>query len=581
VTGAGAVSLGMVVLYRWRAGRAPEAGSASLWVALHIAVLGMCVASFRGRPRLSALRDHAPLLVPLAAALVTHLYALTDVPTNIHFDFVWSSMSALELLDGRLASVFQPGFVPVPVVGLIPEMIGFLLAGPTEVGFRLGPALAGISGVLAAYILGTAWRGRATGLFGAIFLAGAVPWIHFSRMSTTGVSAVAGLWLLALFALALKTGQPGWWLAGGWVAGWCFYLWPSARAAPVAVFLAGILLAFRSPRAAARRWFGPPLMALAFAVWIVPLVPAWMAMPDLALPRAQESLDVFKPQGGLDTERLKAAFGRPLAQSAGWFFSIPDTSSQGSMSPALNTEEATLLVAGLALALVAGFSVNVLLVLYVVIVILALGAFATSPPWYTRLLPSLPVACVLMGFAMATLLDFLRLSGRKLRGVMLALAAAAALAFSPAANLRRYVRYEREQRPMWEATAIARQLHEIARGRTAYLVTTGRADWELDVRQRPPRLGEMLPWVWDLHLVEVRELDDALPFPPGPKVVVVLAERAERDLPRIRAAYPEARIREVPDVNGPWARFLLIDDEAGRLTTPPKSRSRAGEEPVP
>jgi hypothetical protein len=482
-----------------------------------------------------------------------------DVPTNVHFDFVFESVSALEVLERRLRSIFEEGFVPVPVIGLLPEMTGFLLAGPTEVGFRLGPALAGISGVVATYVLGAVWRSRATGLLGAIFLAGAVPWIHFNRLSTTGVSAVAGLWLLVFFSLALKTNRAGWWLLGGWVAGWCFTLWPSSRVAPLACVLAGAVLALRSPRAAARRWAGPPLMALAFLLWLAPMLPLWRARPRLAMPRAQESLEVYKPQGGLNVERLKASFGEPLARSAGWFFKTPDQSTQGSMSPALNTTEAALFVAGIAVALAAGFSLNVLLLLYVGLVLLVLGAFAGSPPWYTRMLPSLPVACVFMGAAAAEALDFLRLPSARLRAAALAAAAVAALSLCPAENLKRYVAYELG-RPAWEATLLGRRLRTLGPGRTIYIDITDRSDWSLDMSDdRPPRLGEMLPFVWRLHLVEIRELDYAAPLAPGPKAVVVPRERIDRDVPRLLAAWPNARVEDIPGPGGPYARILVID----------------------
>jgi hypothetical protein len=559
--GAALLSAGMVLLYRWRTAKS-EVDAACLWAALHVLVFGMVTAAFRGRIRLrEAARTHWPVLVPLAAACVTHLYRLVDVPTNVHFDFVYASVSALELLDGRLQSIFQPGYVPVPVIGFLPEIAGFLIAGPTEIGFRLGPALAGISGVLAVYVLGTTWRSRAAGLLGAIFLAGAVPWIHFSRMSTTGVSAVAGLWLLVFFALALKTNRAGCWLLGGWVAGWCFYLWPASRVAPAACFLAGLVLAVRSPRATARRWAGPPLMALVFLLWIVPLVPDWIALPNLAVPRAQETLEVYKPQGGLNHERLWASFGRPLAMSAGWFFATQDQSSQGSMSPALNTAEATLFVVGLAVALAAGFSLNVLLVLYAGLVLLVLGAFAGSPPWYTRMLPSLPIACVFMGAAAAAALDSLRLPRAVLRAASLAAAAVAALELSPVTNLNRYVTYETHERPMWEATALGRRLRTIGPGRTLYIVATDRSDWSLNVSggDRPPRLGEMLPFVWNLHLVEIRELGEAGAWAAGPKAIIVPKERIAADLPRLVAEFPAARVEDLPGDGGPRAKILLID----------------------
>ena len=285
-----------------------------------------------------------------------------------------------------------------------------------------------------------------------------------------------------------------------------------------------------------------------------------MASPNLALPRAQESLEVYKPQGGLDHDRLRASFGRPLAMSAGWFFTTPDQSSQGSMSPALNTAEAMLFTLGVAVALAAGFSLNVLLLLHVALVLLVLGAFAGSPPWYTRMLPSLPVACVFMGAAVAALLESLRLPNVRWRAAVLAAAAAAALALSPAANLRRYVEYEGERRTMWEATALGRRLRTIGPGRTVYIVTTGRSDWSLNVNgERPARLGEMLPLVWNLHLVEIRELEEAGALAAGPKAIVVPKERIAADLPRLLAAWPSARVEDLPGVDGPWARILLID----------------------
>ena len=69
----------------------------------------------------------------------------------------------------------------------------------------------------------------------------------------------------------------------------------------------------------------------------------------------------------------------------------------------------------------------------------------------------------------------------------------------------------------------------------------------------------MLPFVWDLRLVEIRELDDALPLPPGPKAVVVPAERLPRDVPRLLADYPRAKVEDVPGPLGLWAKILLID----------------------
>ncbi|MFI5179808.1 MAG: glycosyltransferase family 39 protein [Thermoanaerobaculia bacterium] len=551
---------GLVVLYRLRSAPGRDVDATCLWIALHVVLLGMTALAFAGDFRIRWLSRHTALLVPLAAGAVTLFLRLRDVPANIHFDFSYCALSALEFLDGRLPSPFTPGFVPVPVFGFLPEALGLALVGPGEIGFRLGAALAGLTGILAVYILGTLYRGARTGLFAAILLAGALPWIHFSRLPSNGVSAVAGLWMVALFALAVRSGHPGWWLVSGSVAGWCFYLWPSSRVSAVACFFGGLLLAARAPSAARRRWYGPPLMALAFAVWLVPLIPMWIASPNLALPRAQESLEVYKPGEGFHADRLRTSFGRPLANSVGWLFAVPDQSTQGSMSPGLNEAEAALFAVGVGLALAAGFSLNVLLLLYLFLVFLTLGAFAGSPPWYTRLLPSLPVACILAGHAAATLLELLPLPGTRTRAVLTALAAGALLWLSPGTNLPRYIDYEGTKRHVWEPTAIGRRLRTLAPGRRTYLITTCRADWSFSLRERPPRLGEMLPFLWGLEVAEVRDLEEILPLPPGPKAVIVPTSRVAADLPVLKKLYPAARTEDLPNgMGGSWAQILIID----------------------
>ena len=414
---------GCLLLGWWRAVSADVSAQLGLWMMLIIVTLGLAFLSERPPWRRHLAIDWrfwVAMAVPLAIASFTMLFRLRDIPVFLHFDHVYYASAAVDLLEGSFRSPWDFGFVPGPLVGLVAPLVGLLIAGPGEVGFRLGSALFGISGVVAAGILGRCYRDRRTGVFAATLLAGSIPYIHFSRTGANGDAATASLWTLAMFALAARSGRPRWWLLTGTLSGLCLYLWPGARVAVVACAVAGLLMAARSPRAAARRWFGVPLALLALAVWITPLLATWHADPTTMVPRAEVSLEVFKPSSGFNPEALSSAFGVPLARSLGWFFVLPDSSTHGTITPGCNEVEATLLAVGLVIVIIEGFSINLLLAAQLIGVLLILGAFGDWPPWYTRLVPSMPVAALLMARAAVGSLDLLASCPRAIRGTALA-----------------------------------------------------------------------------------------------------------------------------------------------------------------
>jgi hypothetical protein len=551
------VAAGTFLLFFLSARHADSVDVTGLFFSLNLLLL-LTALLFASRPR-----GVPALLLPLGVAAVTLLYRLSEAPANTHFDFNWYAWHAWRLLTGAVTNPWESGFVAVPVIGLLPEMAGFALAGAGPVGFRLGSALFGMTAPVAAYLLGAAYRDRRTGLLAGIFLAGSLPFIHLTRIPTAGDAATASLWTLALFALAVRSNNPGWWIATGSAAGFTLCLWPAARIGPLACFVAGVLLAIRSPRQAARRWFGPLLMALALAVWISPILPLWIENPSFAFPRAESSLEIYRSGEGLKTERLQASFGAPLRNALGGFFVLNDNSTQGSISPACNDAEAILLATGLAIALVEGFSANVLLVTAFGLVLLFLGAFASSPPWYTRLLPAIPIAAILMARVVAAGLDLLPVFSRTARRAVFALAAIGAVYLSPAPNLRRYLQYETSERALWESTAVAHRLRTLPRDLRLYVLLARRPDWSLSPVFCPPRLGEILPLIWDRRLSEIHDLYTALPLPPGPKAIVVPADDSGEGARAVMALFPAARVEPIRGRRGePLATLVRIEGSA-------------------
>jgi ADP-ribose pyrophosphatase YjhB (NUDIX family) len=563
------VAVGCVALFLAVRFELPATHQAGLWAMLLMITLGMATLSptppWRSRPPVDW-RFWASLSLPLAVATVTLLYRLDDIPVYLHFDHVYYATAALDLVEGRFESIWDFGFVPAPLIGLVPSMLGLLLAGPGEVGFRLGSALYGLSGIVAIAILGRCYRDRRTGFIAAILLAGAVPFIHFSRTGAAGDATTTALWTLTLFVLAVRKGSPGLWILAGAASGYCFYLWPGARVVVVACALGGVVMGLRSPRAVTRRWYGPLLMMLAFAVWIAPLIPSWLDSPNKLFPRAEPSLEVYKPSRGFDADRFVESFGEPLERSFGWFFLTPDHSTHGTISPGCNSFEATLLAVGLVILLVEGFSVNVVLGIYLALVLLFMGAFGDSPPWYSRLVPSIPIAVLLMSRTLVGTLDLLAPSRARMRALGMVAATAIVLWMSPVANMLSYIYAEETGvgvHPLGPMTVVGRHIRDLGPSYHHYLVITENIEWSCDANRANGFFGVLLPYVWDLHVTEIRDLEARLPLPGEEAATLVLqTDRIDEDLASLRRWYPDAELELLYDRRGFRHAGIVVIEQA-------------------
>jgi hypothetical protein len=198
--------------------------------------------------------------------------------------------------------------------------------------------------------------------------------------------------------------------------------------------------------------------------------------------------------------------------------------------------------------------------MFLLITFLVCGAFAVGPPWYTRLLPTAPVACILLARAIEGLHNFS--AGRRwLFRSLLPISGVAMIALSTVPNFQKYVAHETHtgntrylSHPM---VGIARKIHAIGPEPTYVFLARGERLWILkDMSQ----FGVMLPYVHGFRIKEVYDLQDELQVPPGTsKGFIVQLKRKDIDLPIILQAYPGTPVETITDNMGePVALLALV-----------------------
>lgn len=487
------------------------------------------------------------IVFPLLVGSVTFLYRLTTLPVNTHFDFSIPGLWAWQIATGREVDLWRIGYTPVPVFGLLPDILGMLVFGGTPFGYRIGPALFGLSGLIAVYILGREYQKPGVGFWAALFLAGNVPYIHFSRMSTCGTATTSMFWVLAFFVLAWRYNWSSLWMMTGISAGFVMYQWPVGRVGMAAIVLTIALVLLRHPRVVIGRWRGYMLGIVGFAVMIAPLVWGWRIYPGLMFPRAGSIDPIPSPYSGI-LGALHTTFGPQFFRCFGWFFFEGDHSSQGSMSPGLNQFEAVLFAFGLSLFLFGGVSVNLLLGVLLILTLVICGSF-TRTAWYTRLLPLVVVSAIACAQAMEVLRDIFKSYGKRLGQVATVVMIPLVVVGSPLVNLKSYIRYESglgRLDLMDPMVAIGRKIYELGPEYKYGLVVIGSPTWP--IKTSHPR---MLPFIMEREIHDIVELDSSvLDEFKEPYVLFVQAQRIDKDTPRILQKFPDAKVETIVDLRG-------------------------------
>lgn len=492
----------------------------------------------------------------LAVGLVTFFYKLETVPYNTHFDLTLHAFAGAQYLSGNKLGAWDWGYTPAPVIGTLPDILAFVFVGFTPLGYRVGNSVLSLSALFAVYLLARTYRNPRTGMWAALILAGNIPMIHFGRVNNSGAAATIALWALTSFVLALKYKRPSLWVLVGIIGGFAFYQWPVARVGITACGLAYILIFARYPL---RQLRAAPHMLCGLAgvcVLLAPMMLMWVEFPNRFLPRS-ESLSVVSWQGTQPRFGMQNPTVQLLLKSFAWAFYERDQSTQGTLSPAFNSIESVLFACGLAIMLIEGVSINILFGIFTLLVMLICGAWAVGTPWYTRLLPSAPIICILIA---RTLEGFnnLFVNRRRLFSAVSIAITLGILVVSPWMNFRRYVAYETSENGLYNARpmgAIARALREVGPAYPFFVLPYGEPTWQF---QNLANFGEMLPYINDLKIAEVYDLERELPVPAGQtKRFVVQLQRRSIDVPRIQKFHPNATVQELKDLNNKATAILV------------------------
>lgn len=498
--------------------------------------------------------------VPLVVGMVTFFYRLEDLPYNTHFDFTLHAFVAEQFVRGVTNGWWEWGSVPAPVIGSIPEMLGFLIAGFSPFGYRLGSALFNLSAVFAVYLLGREYRNPRVGFWAALILAGNAIFVHFGRLMSNGSAATLALWAVVTAVLAISYKRSSLWLLAGVVSAATFYQWPVARVGAVAAALMYGVVALRFPIRYLRQLPHHIFGAAGVALLLAPLVTIWMVYPERLMPRAQESLTGLKISAATGSVEVLESTPQLFFRSLGWIFSEYDRSSQGSVSPGFNSVEAVLFACGLAILLLEGASLNIVLGCMLVVTLLVCGAWAVGPPWYTRVLPTAPIACVIIARTIENLHNVCSRARRSVFWGIFILLSMVVLYVSTWTNVERYYRYETaavRRNNLQPHIAIGRAIDKAGPKHLYVMLVLGEPSWLFS----DSSIGHLLPYISQRRLKECYDVRSELPVQPGEsKAFVVQLKRQNIDIPVIQQFHPDATVTPIEDINRDRVAYMVVVD---------------------
>lgn len=208
----------------------------------------------------------------LITAAFLRLYRLDVLPPGLHPDEAANGLDIFRILEEGDHRPLYDTNGPRESLFFYLQAIFVALMGNTIHALRMAPAIIGVLGVGATYLLASNWFGRRVGLLAAFFMA-VSPWAIIMsrdgfRASMTPLMVALTLWL---FSKAYQTRKNIWFILAGASLGTGFYTYLSFRLFP-AVLVAALLFLFIFRRQALKGLKLPILYAIAAcALVLVPM----------------------------------------------------------------------------------------------------------------------------------------------------------------------------------------------------------------------------------------------------------------------------------------------------------------------
>ena len=234
------------------------------------------------------------LLLVLLVAAGLRLYRLPALPLGLHYDEAANGILAAEIAGGGDAPIFIPSYTGKEVLFFYWAALWIKLLGATELVLRLSAALVGLATVAATVwavreLLPEQRDARWIALLTAAFLATSFWHIVLSRY---GFRAVTQPLLQALTVAALwrgmRTEKKGWLALAGLLCGLTAYTYLAARAFPIPL-AAALLVLLVADRGHRRARLGQMTLFIAVAALaLTPLAHYWLTHPGSFMNRTQQ-----------------------------------------------------------------------------------------------------------------------------------------------------------------------------------------------------------------------------------------------------------------------------------------------------
>jgi len=556
VLGLALVGTGLIVLdLRWLA-----VGTV-LWLAGLILVAGGVwrpADAARARALSLARWEVGGLAVVLVVGLALRLWAPEAYPGGIHVDEAAMSLVAVDVLHGRGPYPFGFAFIGDPAPFMYAEALMMWLFGVGVGSARLLAGLAGAAGLLTLWLLARQLFGASVAMLATALLAVTAAHLHFSRMALNVIEIpLFGVMAIALVWRGFQQRRAIWHLLGGMALGFAQYANFGARAYVLGTAAFYGLMLVQQPRAW-RQTIGAGLLALFGMLLVLGPQIAFVRDDPASMVDRMKYRSVFRRwdqateiHGTDDTVGVMAG---QLVLNLQAFVSNYDRGPffQFAQQPLLPPPLAMLFLIGVLIAIIRIRDPRFGLLVLVSAGVLAAGVLSAGAPQFHRLLPMLPIACLLAAnaaavwFAMATGLAR-RWSPRTVRMAGLVLSSALVLWVGVDGMVTVFGR-PAENAPWQPQTAWARWAGEQAGQQTVLLA--GSPDvfaWDERVRLH---VGEGT--VWD---VTNPTADLAAAQAEGKPFVLALNPKLDDWLPLLRHQLPDIPFEPVLDARG---RPLLL-----------------------